>query len=112
MMRGRRRHGRHGRIPTPVKVRHTPTVTAFRPEPEEHGDPIHLELAELEAMRLVDLEDLSQEEAGQAMGVSRGTVWRLLQRGRKKTVTALVEGRAFLIREGSGEDDEKENMSH
>jgi predicted DNA-binding protein (UPF0251 family) len=88
-------------MPTPVKVGHTPSVKTFRPEPEGHGEPIQLDLAELEAVRLVDMEDLSQEAAGEAMGVSRGTIWRLLQSGRRKTVTALVEGRILTI----GEDD-------
>jgi len=86
-------------MPSPVKVSHTPNVKIFKPEPEGHGDPIQLELAELEALRLVDLESLSQEAAGEAMGVSRGTVWRLLQGGRVKIVTALVEGRPLLIME-------------
>jgi predicted DNA-binding protein (UPF0251 family) len=54
----------------------------------------------VEALRLVDLEGLSQEEAGEKMGVSRGTVWRLLQSARKKTAQALTEGRPlFIVRE-------------
>jgi predicted DNA-binding protein (UPF0251 family) len=54
-------------------------------------------MAELEAFRLVDMEGLSQEEAGQRMGVSRGTVWRLVQSARKKTAQALSEGRPIHI---------------
>ena len=38
---------------------------------------IRLELSELEAMRLCDLEGLDQSAAGERMGVSRGTVQRL-----------------------------------
>ena len=53
--------------------------------------------AELEVLRLVDLEDLSQEEAGRKMGVSRGTVWRLLQSARKKTSRAFTEARPLLV---------------
>jgi len=53
--------------------------------------------AELEAFRLVDLEGLSQEEAGKHMGVSRGTVWRLVQSARKKTAQAITEGRPLQI---------------
>jgi len=56
-----------------------------------------IDRAELEAFRLVDLEGLSQEEAGKRMGVSRGTVWRLLQSARKKTAQALTEGRPLQI---------------
>jgi predicted DNA-binding protein (UPF0251 family) len=95
--RGRRRRGRQGRIPTPVYIGHTPPVKELAPNPSSQKEPIHIEAAELEALRLVDLEDLSQEEAGDRMGVSRGTVWRLLQRARKKTTQALVEGRKLVF---------------
>ena len=54
-------------------------------------------MAELEAFRLVDMEGLSQEEAGQQMGVSRGTIWRLVQSARKKAAQALSEGRPIHI---------------
>ena len=52
---------------------------------------------ELEVLRLCDLEGLVQEEAGQRMGVSRGTVQRLLAAARKKTAKALVEGAALVF---------------
>ena len=54
-------------------------------------------MAELEAFRLVDMEGLSQEEAGQKMGISRGTIWRLVQSARKKVAQALSEGRPIYI---------------
>jgi predicted DNA-binding protein (UPF0251 family) len=60
-------------------------------------EPVFIEMAELEAFRLVDMEGLSQEEAGQRMGVSRGTIWRLVQSARKKTAQALTEGRPLQI---------------
>jgi len=97
MMHGRRRRGRYGRRPLPVKIGHTAKITEFRPEPEEHGTPIPLEHAELEVLRLLDLEDLSQEEAGDRMGVSRGTIWRLQNRARSKVTRALIEGRRLVI---------------
>jgi predicted DNA-binding protein (UPF0251 family) len=75
----------------------TPPVNGFTPNPPQGLEPIMLEPAELEAFRLVDLEGLSQEEAGQRMGVSRGTVWRLVQRARRKTAQALSEGRPIYI---------------
>jgi len=37
------------------------------------------------------LEALSQDEAAERMGVSRGAIWRLLQKARKKTAQALTE---------------------
>jgi len=97
MHRGRRRRGRQGRNPSPVYINHLPIAREFTPTPRGDGPPIQLEPAELEALRLVDLEDLSQEEAGERMGVSRGTVWRLLQEARRKVVQALIEGRLIRI---------------
>jgi predicted DNA-binding protein (UPF0251 family) len=75
----------------------TPPTNSFTPNPPRNLEPIFLEMAELEAFRLVDLEGLSQEEAGQRMGVSRGTVWRLVQSARRKTAQALSEGRPLRI---------------
>ena len=63
-----------------------------------------LELSELEAMRLCDVERLEQEEAGRRMGVSRGTVYRLLKSGRAKLVEALVQSKALLIEEGDHDE--------
>jgi predicted DNA-binding protein (UPF0251 family) len=64
-------------------------------------DTISLGLDELEAIRLCDLEELDQEAAGARMGVSRGTVQRLVQTGRAKVARALVESRALVIEGGS-----------
>ena len=63
-----------------------------------------LELSELEAMRLCDVERLEQEEAGRRMGVSRGTVYRLLKSGRAKLVEALLNSKALLIEEGDHDE--------
>ena len=74
----------------------------FKPRsiPMHALETVELELPELEAMRLCDVEGLQQSEAGERMGVSRGTVQRYLQRGRAKLVGALVEGRAIVIHAG------------
>ena len=58
---------------------------------------ITLDHDELEALVLCDEKELSQEAAGAHMGVSRGTVQRLLARGRKKVVGALSAGKALAI---------------
>ena len=57
----------------------------------------HLRVDELEAMRLCDLEALDQEAAGDRMGISRGTVQRLLKSGRATLVRTLVENRGLVI---------------
>ncbi len=52
---------------------------------------------EYETLRLSDLEELTQEEAAENMGTSRGTVWRLLKSARKKVARSLSESRPLLI---------------
>ncbi|RJS74190.1 DUF134 domain-containing protein [Candidatus Bathyarchaeota archaeon] len=84
-------------MPKPVMLMKTPPTRRFVPFPQINPTPIYLESSELEALRLVDLEGLSQEDAGTSMRVSRGTVWRLLQSARKKVAQALTEGRQLII---------------
>lgn len=58
---------------------------------------VELHLDELEALRLCDAEGLTQEEAGLRMGVSRGTIQRILTVARKKTSTSLSRGYAIVF---------------
>ena len=60
---------------------------------------IWLSYDELEALRLADLEGLSQAEAGAQMDVSRSTFQRILSRAREKVARALVEGAALVVGE-------------
>lgn len=60
-------------------------------------DVIILELDEFEAIRLCDHDDKSQIEASELMHVSRATVQRLLNTGRKKLVDSLLNGKALQI---------------
>lgn len=72
---------------------------AFKPTgiPMSDMERITLSRDELEALKLCDLDDLTQEEAGERMGVSRGTVQRILTAARKKVATALSQGRAIVF---------------
>ena len=97
MWRGRHRCGRRGRFPKPVTLGAIPSITSFVPNPLRNQEPVFIEFAEVEAFRLVDLEGLSQEEAGQKMNISRGTIWRLVQSARRKTAQALSEGKTIYI---------------
>jgi len=71
----------------------------FKPAgiPLKELEVIILQHDELEALYLCDGQDLNQERAGEQMGVSRGTVQRLLTQGRKKVVEALVEEKALAV---------------
>jgi predicted DNA-binding protein (UPF0251 family) len=98
VQQGRRRRGRHGRIPSPVYIGHTPESKHFIPHPNSNKEPIILEPAEIEVLRLINLEELTQEETGEKMGVSRGTIWRLLDSARKKVTKAIIEGHELILR--------------
>ena len=76
-----------------------PRVTLFKPAgvPARELEQTQLGVDEFEAMRLVDGEGLSHEQAAELMGVSRQTVGRVLETGRKKLVDALAAGQAVLI---------------
>lgn len=67
---------------------------------------ISLNHDEMEAMYLCDSENLTQEEAGNRMGVSRGTVQRLLSEARRKIIEAIVLGKALSV-EGAHQRGEK-----
>jgi len=89
-------------MPRRKKLRYCRSVDGFnlfKPSgiPLAQLEIIELGLDELEAMRLCDLEDKQQGEAADAMGVSRGTVQRLLQSGRKKLLRAISEGEALSL---------------
>lgn len=67
---------------------------------EETGD-VTIGLDMIEAMRLVDAENLSQQEAAARMGVSTPTLCRILGEARRRTITALLAGQNILIEGGN-----------
>lgn len=60
-----------------------------------------IKLEELEAMRLKDIEELSQEECAERMNVSRQTFQLIIDEARKKLVLALTQGKAISIEGGN-----------
>ncbi|MHA1965761.1 MAG: DUF134 domain-containing protein [Candidatus Thorarchaeota archaeon] len=93
----RRRRGGRGRFPIQPKIGRKPRAEKMTPEPSGAEVPIHIDLAETEVLRLVDLEGLYQEQAGNSMNISRGTVWRLLASAREKVTRSIFEGRPLVI---------------
>jgi predicted DNA-binding protein (UPF0251 family) len=91
--RGRRRGRRW--------ISEVPQVRCFLPEGCPRAEAICLSLEELEAVRLVDLLELEQEEAAFYMGISRKAFWNDLASARRKIATALVYGTGILIEGGS-----------
>jgi len=60
-------------------------------------DEVVLELDEVEALRLADLEELYQVDAAARMGVSRQTFGNIIARAHRKVAQALLGGKALRI---------------
>ena len=93
-----------GRPIKPRFIEMPPHITSFVPHRRMQRtlsvrNPVILDFDEFEALRLVDYEGLTQEEAARRMKISRGTVWRCIDSARRKVVSMLVEGRPLLIKE-------------
>jgi predicted DNA-binding protein (UPF0251 family) len=58
---------------------------------------VEISYPEIESLRLVDLEGLTQEEAAARMGISRRSLWSDLNKARKKVAYALSKGCAIQI---------------
>jgi len=92
-------------MPRPMKPRWIngkPGTVFFVPHPfpDPRIEHVALSLDELEALKLADHEDLSQEEASVEMNVSRATFGRIVRQARKKVAEALVTGKAILVEGG------------
>lgn len=59
---------------------------------------IDIEIDEIEAVRLCDYEGKSQIETAEIMGISRGTVQRLLNSGRRKILDGLLHLKAIKLK--------------
>lgn len=80
-----------------------PDYYSFVPEhaDSEPIETITLTLDEFETIRLLDYEDLNQEECAARMGVARTTVTAMYESARKKLVGAVVEGKRLCISGGN-----------
>jgi len=79
-----------------------PGVTFFKPRgiPLRSLQQIVITVDELEAIRLADFLEMTQEEVAQRMQVSRPTVTRMLSRAHQAVAEALVYGKAICIQGG------------
>ena len=93
---------KRGRPIKPRTLTFTPPYTAFAPldhgfRPMLNNLPIYMTLDEIEAYKLVYYDGLTQEDAAKKMGISRGTLWRLLDSARRKIAIAIVESRPIIV---------------
>lgn len=84
-------------------VENIPEVTLYKPAgvPLRNMEIVEISLVEIEAVRLTDLEGLTQEEAARRMGISRRSFWNDLMTARKKIAYALSQGCAIQIVDGN-----------
>ncbi|MBL0714031.1 MAG: DUF134 domain-containing protein [Desulfosarcina sp.] len=84
-------------------VAFNPHVSYFKPRgiPMVDLEEVRLTVDECEALRLSDLIDLSHEDGGRQMGVSRATFGRILQNAHRTVADALINGRAINIEGGN-----------
>ncbi len=61
---------------------------------------VTLRIEEYEAIRLLDYQNLTQEQAAVHMDISRPTLTRIYEEARNKVATAFVEGRDLIFRGG------------
>ncbi len=85
------------------KVRFKPEITYFKPRgvPIRQLEEVQISVEELEALRLVNMEKMQQNEAADAMNVHQSTLQRMLIRAREKVTRALVNGLAIKIEGGN-----------
>jgi predicted DNA-binding protein (UPF0251 family) len=78
-------------------------VAYFKPQgiPMFQLEQVVLSVDEYEALRLVDLENLQQQEAAERMKISRATCARILEGAHRKVAEALTAGKAIRIEGGS-----------
>ncbi len=83
-----------------------PADSCFKPAavPMHRLEQVVLAEDEFEALRLVDLLGMQQQEAAVAMGVSRQTLANILKAGRSKVVACLSEGKALIMHHKTAED--------
>lgn len=83
-------------------VKCVPGERCFRPQckPLKALEGVTLTLDEFEAVRLTDLEGLTQDRVAKKIKVHRSTISRILDSGRKKIADALVNVKAIRIEDG------------
>ena len=89
-------------MPRPCKqrrIRGRPGSSYFKPVGKRMFElqEIVLTLPEFEAIRLLDLKQIPQAEAGNQMKISQPTLSRILKSARQKIADAIVNGKAIKI---------------
>jgi predicted DNA-binding protein (UPF0251 family) len=92
-------------MPRPIKWRKVcclPGNSRFGPldSPVDIADTVNMTIDEYETIRLIDLDNLTQEESASQMNISRTTVQGIYDGARKKLAESLVNGKVLRIEGG------------
>lgn len=83
------------------KVCNIPRYQEFAPlNAQDDRQKIVMTVDEYETIRLIDRENLSQEDCGKQMNIARTTVQQIYASARKKLADTLVEGLPLVIEGG------------
>lgn len=91
-------------MPRPIKSRlicSMPKNNNFGPKNCRSKEIIKMTLEELESIRLIDYEKLTQEESSKFMGVARTTIQRIYDIAREKLADSLINGKMLVIEGGN-----------
>ena len=89
------------------KISNPPKMKGFKPFgiPMCKIEPVIMKFEEYESIRLVNYDNLSQDQAAEQMNVSRPTFTRIYNRALQQIALSFVEGKAIVIEGGNYELD-------
>jgi len=89
------------------KISNPPKMKGFKPfgMPMCKIEPVIMKFEEYESIRLVNYDNLSQDQAAEQMNVSRPTFTRIYNRALQQIALSFVEGKAIVIEGGNYELD-------
>ncbi len=96
-------------------IQNLPEESFFNPTVDDLDiiEQVIISFDELEALRLADLEGLSQAESAEIMGISRSTFGRIIEKARKNSADALINKKKIFIMGGKfcNKHDKKSNCN-
>jgi predicted DNA-binding protein (UPF0251 family) len=92
---------RRGRPRMNRSIEGGPSTRCYAPQCDldQQGDVVLLLPEEMAAINLIDLQQMEQEQAATALGVSRKTIWRDIHEARRKIADALINGKIIQMTE-------------
>jgi len=86
----------------PKRICDVPQVDTFTPSgtTDASQEVVNMSVEEYEVIRLIDHENLNQEQCAEVMGVARSTVQRLYNNARKKVADSIINVKVLKISGG------------